>query len=610
MLKELIQFTDSVLEDKDFKTYGLSPKLGLHLVLKVDSSGTQLVTSSKPEHTFYSKKIKNLDALQKKCAAWSQAAWMVSTNKCFDLPSRAIHTCSPFCFAVKRENLEGGEKFKTNNSNGKSQVYDRVGAYFAKGLELLDTEEDQQLVASFTEVLSDKHLLHQWLANCPEYEDLKDGEYVVFYLDLPLEKYQEGNEKYLKEKLFNTADYNQEDEVGTLFGTSNFYNSFPNKKPFLQHQTATFDVANRISSRDAKVLYEFGELSRRGLFPRPLPLFILKEEVREKAIKIIKREAGKEKPRGYQEIILELYEDYKGELGNYYLLFQQGGEIKDFDFVSKFEYYLKDREGDPWQVEDLFNTEEMTISNVFELQSKVLPIIFNNALVVRRKDGNWSFKYFDDLDPQYCKTYNTYLMIMKYRKAFYDYIYKSKTQAIDGTAIKEILLTGIIDDIRLDDKGFNIRNKLNLLFNLHAYFSKPINQRFMAENIIQLRAHIDKVALSQAHLETDEQFAFAAGQMVDRIFYGSKTGDKSFKYLEPFLNHSKPHRLKEAIAKYFQRYSHIEYPPRFRNVSSEVLTFPVKEDIKSLIPVFLAGVFSQNQLHWDKKETTDISTTN
>ena len=127
----------------------------------------------------------------------------------------------------------------------------------------------------------------------------------------------------------------------------------------------------------------------------------------------------------------------------------------------------------------------------------------------------------------------------------------------------------------------------------------------MAENIIGLRERIDKVALGQAHLETDEHFAFAAGQMVDRIFYGSKTRDKSFKYLEPFLNHTKPENLKLAIAKFFQRYSHIEYPPRFRNVSSEVLTYPVKEQLKNLIPIFLAGVFSKNQLHWDKKESTE-----
>jgi len=609
MLKEVIQFTEYVLTDKDFKTYSLLPKIGLHIVLKVAENGIEIIKDQIPEYDIYSKKIKTLSPIHKKCAAWSQAAWMVSTNKCFDLPSRAIHTCSPFCLAVKRDNLEGGTKYKANTSAGKSQVYERITAYFTKAQDLLSEEKEMALSNSFKAALNDKKQIHNWLNTYPDYEKLDDAEYIIFYLDLPLEIYQAANDHYLREKLFNTADYNKEDAEGTLYGTSNFFNSFPSKKPFLQHQTAAFNVSARISSREAKILYEFGELSRRRLFPRPLPLFISKKELQEDAFVIMKREAGKEKPKGYQEIILELYDEHKGDLGNYYLLFMQGGGIRDFDFVSKFEYELKDKNGDAWTVEDLFEINmDFTIGNVFEFQSKILPVLFNNALVVRRKDKTLLFKYFDDLDPQYCKTNNTYLMVMKYRKAFYDYIYKSQKQGVTGKAIEEILLTSIIDDIRLDDKGsenFNIRKKLNLLFNLHQYFSKTINPKFMAENIIELRERIDKVALGQAHLETDEQFAFGAGQMVDRIFYGSKTRNKSFKYLEPFLNHSKPENLKIAIAKFFQRYSHIEYPPRFRNVSSEVLTYPVKSELKNLIPIFLAGVFSKNQLYWDKKETTD-----
>ena len=145
MLKELVQFTESALIDKDFKTYGLSPKLGLHIVLKVADNGIELIKDQVPTYDIYSKKVKNLTPIHKKAAAWSQAAWMVSTNKCFDLPSRAIHTCSPFCFGVKRENLEGGVKYKANANNGKTQVYERIDAYFKKAQTVLTDKEESAL---------------------------------------------------------------------------------------------------------------------------------------------------------------------------------------------------------------------------------------------------------------------------------------------------------------------------------------------------------------------------------------------------------------------------------------------------------------------------------
>lgn len=612
MIKELVQFTETVLKDVDFSSMGLAPKEGLHVVLKLEQKDGKISIVEEATYVTFSKKVKDLSPLQKKCAAWGQVAWMIDSNKCFDTPIKAIHSCSPYCFAVKRENLEGGEKYLVNQAENKSQVYDRIEGYFNRAKELLEADVDKGIADLFKNVLKDKNRIDRLLRESGCFETLKDAEYVVFYLDLPEEKYLEASKKYLKEKLFNTAEYNVVSEAdGELYGTSNYLNGFPTKKPFLSHQSATFDIAGRVSSNEAKMLYEFGELSRRGLFPRPLPLFIFEEE-RKRAFTLFKAEANAEQKKKFHEIILELLRDFNNELGNYYLLFMQGGEVKDFDFVSKFEYELR-ADNQAWQVKDLFDTgESFQIDNVFDLQSKVLPPLFNNALVVRRKEKEWLFKYFDDLDPQYCKSHGAFLMAMKYRKAFYDFIYKSKRQLIDGKAIREILMTGILDDIRLDQfkdrrhtESYNIRTKLNLLFGLPIYFSKTPNSTFMAENIIQLREHLDKVARGEAHLETDEQFAFAAGQVIDRIAFESNTGDESYRYLEPFLAQSDAQRLKVAITNFFKRYKHAVFSGRFRNVSAEVLSYPKQGNVKDLSPVILAGVFSKNLLFAEKKTEQD-----
>jgi len=618
MLKELVQFTTAALEDPIFRSLGVTPKEGLHIVLQVERSAEQTAIAEKPAFAgAYNKKTEIGDWLLR-CTDWWKASTMlgvVDTFKVFDVPAKAIHTVSPFCFGVKRTNLEGGEQYAENQLKGKSQVYDRINAYFAKAIALLEAPEDKIIADAFRIALNDRTQLHRWLNETGHFNNMKDGEYVVFYLDLPLERYDVANRKYLKEKLFNTAEYNvpDADDAELLHGTSNWLNGFPMKKPFLTHQSATFDIAGRVSSKEAQMLYEFTDLSRRKLFPNPLPLFVMDDE-RERAFKIFKEDAvsGEEKRKPYLEIIGDLQKGHAGEVGNYYLLFLLAGEIRDFDYVSRFEFNLK-ADGSAWHVQDLFGIgQEMTFTTVNDLLTLALPPMFNNALVVRRKEKDWIFHWFDDFEPAYCKTHNAFLLAMKYRKAFYDFVYKSKRQGVTGAAIREILLTGILDDIRLDEfknnrnsEGYNVRLKLNLLFNLHQYFSTKINPTFMPNNITDLRAHLDSVAGGAAQLETDEHFAFAAGQVVDRVFYESNSADRSFKYLEPFLSQSDPERFKMAIGNFIKRYKHVEFPPRFRNVCSDVLTYPIKGDLQKLLPIFLAGTFSKSQLYWEKKEKPD-----
>lgn len=619
MLKELVQFTQTAVTDPVFRNLNLAPKEGLHIVLRVEKTSEQAGIADEAVFAGVFNKKTAVEGWFEKCAAWSQVAWMVDTNKCFDTPIKAIHSASPFCFALKRTNLEGGEQYLTNQAEKKSQVYERIDGYFAKAVALLENEEEKRIAEAFRSALNDRDRLQSWLAKVESYPAVKDGEYVIFYLDLPLETYTAANRKYLKEKLFNTSDYNFPDteQPDLLHGTSNWFNGFPLKKPFLLHQSATFDIAGRISSEEAQTLYDFSDLSRRKLFPNPLPLFIMANE-REQAFKIFKEDAisGGEKRKGYLEIIEELWKKKPGEVGNYYLIFMgvesQKTVIKDFDFVSRFDFNLN-ANGTPWEVRDLFITNEpMSLVTVLDLMTRVLPPMFNNALVVRRKDKDWIYHWFDDMDPAYTKTHNAFLLAMKYRKAFYDFIYKSQRQSVTGYAIEEILITGILDDIRLDKwegkyntESLNIRTKLNLLFSLHAYFSTKPNPRFMPDNIIELRRHTDAVARGEAHLETDEQFAFAAGQVVDRISWTSKSGDKSFGYLEPFLAQTDSARLKLAIANFFKRYKHVNYSQRFQTVSAEVLAYPKNGNVRDLLPLFLAGVFSENLLVSDKKSDSN-----
>jgi CRISPR-associated protein Csh1 len=611
MLKELSNFTQSL--DADLKGIGIEPREGLHIVLSLEElpDGSFQIAEG-VDYELFRKRKTDASELQRKCAAWARSAWMVDTNKCFDLPAKKIHSCSPFCLAFKY---------------GSSLRDTQLEVYFTKAAKLLRDDQSSRYAKAFRQALNDWDKIQQLLgqipeANLPENADkeaksraLKEGEYVIFYLDTALETYQSPNALYLQDRLFNTNEYNA--AVGEeVFGTSAFFNGFPTKKPFLTHQTAPFNVAGRISASDALRLHEFNELISRNIFPRPLPIFIYNDELRQHSFNLFKEEAVKDPTQRkiHAQIITELYAKHKDELGNYYLLYYQQGQIKDFDFVAKFEYHLTDEQGDPWSVEDWFNVGYAPVYNdVFKFQNDLLPVIFNNALVVRlkaKKDETTAFqlRFFDDIDPLYCKTDNTYLLVMKYRRAFYDFIYKSKRQAVTQLMLEDILLTGIMDDLRLDryenrqhSEDANLRRKLNVLFSLHSQFQPhQFNPIFMPSQLNELRPFMSRLATGEGSIDTDEQFAFAAGQVIYYIQSKSKSEDRSYARLEPFLQQTDVKQFQQAVIKLFDRYKHEPYSARFREPMANVVSYIPQQPIKTLMPLLLAGFFSKNVLFGEK----------
>ncbi|MDJ1473778.1 hypothetical protein [Xanthocytophaga flava] len=612
MIKEISNFVESL--DPEFKTLGMKPKEGLHILLRIQSDGeTSFIDQNSLVSWGYTRKKNQSQEdviFLQRCASLSQASWCVNTNKCFDLPLKAIHSCSPYCLALKRENLINGEKYSTNARDKKPQIYDRISTYFAKTFDLLNSEEDKQRVEIFKYALNSQEKLHTWLNLIPVFEEIKDAEYVIFYLDEPFEKYQNANAKYLGDKLFNTNDYNQVSNTIT-YGTSDFFNGFPTKKPFLTHQTATFDISGRIAAQEAKALYEFLDIIGRGILPKPLPIFIYNEELQGDAIALFKTGAEEGKKIGYQTIIESLYKSHKENFGNYYLLFYQAGEIKDFDFVSKFEYELRDKEGNAWEIKDLFDINyTRSITNVFELQYAVLVPIFNNALVSKTKAGDFQFKYFDDVDAKYCKSDNTYLLVVTYRKAFYDFIYKSKRQAISQSVFDHILQTGILDDMRLDEfknnqhsQNGSIRRKLNIWFSLSEKFNQYHKSTdTMGNNLQTHREFIKKLAKGEANIQTDDQYAFTVGQVIYYLLSKSKTADRSYKRLEPFLQQVHAKELNKAIARLFDTYKHEEFSSNFRIPFAEVMDYETKANMRDFMPITLAGIFSKNALFSNKEE--------
>lgn len=598
MILEINNFMNAL--SPDLKQIGLKAKEGLHVLLKIqEKDGRIFMDQNSVEKVCLTRKATEFDgAFLQKCAKLVQVAWCVNTNKCFDLPAKGIHSCSPYCVALKRESLEGGGKY----TKDKTKIYDRINSYFANALALVEDDPEKERLKVFQNFINSKEKLENLLRKSEiDFNEIKDKEYIILYLDEEIDKYNRVNERYLSDKLFNTNEYNIEVD-GEIFGTSDFLNGFPTKKPFLSHQSASFNIAGRISGKMARNLYEFQDLMGRNILPRPLPLFIYQDELQEKYIRIFDKSLKEGTRIGYRDIIRSLYTNHQEDLKNYYLLYYYGGTICDFDFVSKFRYLLFSKEQEYWEIKDHFNISfREKIYNVFELEEKVLRILFNNSLIVTTKTGDLLCKYFDELDAKYCKSENNYLLILKYRKAFYDYIYKSRTQAITRSIFESILLSGILDDIRQDER-YNILAKMNIWFSLAEKFDlQTKNKDTMADKLEENRELMTALKKGKVKLQNDAQYAFAVGQVIYYLLSKSKTSDKSYKRLEPFLQQVHASELNKAIARLFDTYKHENFSANFKYPFASVMAYETKVNMREYMPMMLAGFFSENQLFAEDK---------
>ena len=103
MLQEINNFMNSL--PAELKQAGLKPKEGLHVLLKIqEKEGTHFMDEQSVCRVCLTRKATEFDyPFLQHCAELAQVGWCVNTNKCFDLPAKGLHSCSPYCIALKRE---------------------------------------------------------------------------------------------------------------------------------------------------------------------------------------------------------------------------------------------------------------------------------------------------------------------------------------------------------------------------------------------------------------------------------------------------------------------------------------------------------------------------
>lgn len=610
MINELCNFVEIIEEQApDLFEDGAKLKEGLYVALDIALVDGEFVLKNIDEEGVLLKEdfglYKQKDEITpffNECKMILQASKPVSAAKIFN-PNKKIFnvTCSPFALGFTKKIVD-----KNIGTIGKEGILNELNKqYFNKAEDFIEEGDQKVKFEGFKRYLG----VNFWdLLEALDYDNLKDSYTIVFFLkSLSLEEFKQPYQKYLGQNVFNKSDYNKVFNE-TIFGISDSLSSFNDKKLFLQHQSASFKYNFRIDGAKAQLIWKFYQLSGNKQLPNPLPIFVDKDEanLNSEMLKLFNNDGV----TGYSEIVKSLLNNRQSNLQNFYLLFISRGKIIDLDFVPLFRYTLKDISGEDFFIKELFGVEpkiyfKSNDNNVFDFQINVVNAFFNNQLIQETKAGTLWIKYFDELKikPDYGLTDTIYNLLNKYRKSWYNFIYKSMQHEITMTMIDEMARDSIMDNLRHDEefkKTAHIRKIISLWFGLQNLFDHNPKSNNMANKTIELQTKVREIAQTESfHIETDDEFAFASGQIIWRLLIQSESANRSHALLEPFLQKTEAALFKQAIANTFNMYKYkfALYPTKyeFDKIFSEIMGFsPSNPNMKDHLPMILAGYFSES----------------
>ena len=614
MIKEICQFVETLeKETPDLFEEGGKLKEGVYMALdirlndgkfylhNVDENGSIL----KQDIIIYAKGKEDNPSF-KQLKTMMLYTPMVSVNKSFNSSYKFfISTCNPFIIGFSKKNYIN----KIKEKNYEAKMTNGIKSYFKAAKDYVN--DDQVFIFNGFENIVNQ-CFFEIISRDIDLTKLKtNSEVIIFCKGIPNEFFQTSYSSYLKKKLFNKEIFNV--TLGNdVYGIADNLNTFTESKLFLKHQTATFDLNYRITTNDLLRISKFYWLLGSNL-PNPLPIFVDKEEANLNSdIVTLFNEKGK---ASYSEIISSLYEGRKTNLQNFYLLFIQNGKIIDIDFVPLFHYQINQEIYNLMEIKD---KSDYRLKNIFDLENELNKIFSKNHRDTGIGYGFLNGNYFTDkVEGQ--KTFKQYeikreilTMFYKYRISIYDYIYKSKLNAISKLMFDEMVLSSIIADISSDkfkenkhSKDSSIKEKLNLWFSLYNFFelNKNLKQINMKQNLKQHREMMQELIEGSRDVNTDDEFAFVAGQTIYYIFSKSVSADKSYSKLEPFLQKTDCSSFKQAIVRTFDMYKHENFTKKFSKSMAQVMGYQTDRNLKELTPFMLAGFFANNLLFSDKDQT-------
>lgn len=636
MIKEIVNFMDLENNGENFLKIILENRAiakGIHIVVDKETFEIKEFYFNDNSDDFNSfVKTYNLKEREYYCN-------YLDSNKNFDSSPQEgknqIHSASPYALFFRYKNDK-------TIFQRLLEIKDRLSktGYFEKNKSLTQNEDILNHLSDIEKVIKEKLATKYFIKRIGKknLKNLKNSDYIKIYFDYDMTLIKAFYDEYSPQMAFNKKGLFEDKEKYTTsqeyncpiidkkseLGTSDFLNTFADKKPFYMHLTRNKLYDGFTALYSGKVIQNlsfFEEILKlkikidkydKNMFPSPFPIFISNKDAIDNEGNRIYFELLKEnQPIGYQKIIESVYLKLSGsnEINdlNFYLIFwsntKDGIRFYDVDYVNSFKYKLND-----FYIENIFEIENFntgTIENIFELEWKIFEKFFYTLKGENENTYLLKNNYFTE-KINVSKSEEVKSMVTtkfyQYNKAIFDVVYKGQIESFSGFMFDDLCISIIREQIKLNNdwgKTYKIKEKLALYISLYKNFNKGED---LATTIKDLKHKIeDLLENDEIHLESDKEFAFVSGQLIWYILSKSKSESKTHSLLDIFISKNKADDFKMIMAQHIQKYSHafqfFQNKSWFDKLVGEVMAYePEQQTIKVFVPLIMAGYFSKNSI--------------
>lgn len=388
-------------------------------------------------------------------------------------------------------------------------------------------------------------------------ESLKDYKgYLKIFFDFPIEEYEKESNRYIIPNIYNSNDYNTEFN-GEILGLPNNNMGMNSKKPYLANKTRNSDIPYLINKEDILLQKKFYDylynLANNGVNN---VYFDITNKIIKPLYKDEETKRHKENPEKH--------------LRAYYIRIQKGKEVElhDFDIITDYNTEITGLEVKEEIVNENIRAKtglrQEKITSIYSLENLVDKIYFNKFLI------NNYFTPIKELKLNDAKVLEQMALT---RDAWFSFIYKGNINQIKAMFEKssmELIKNSIANNYIVKAfEQFTLREAILDYFKLNkdrrisdlnggrrmGDFIKPINDR-LREKINIKEKDIREQGVTQAVIESDEEYYFAVGQFISYLFSLSNANTKKQSLINPFLNCKSDERLKQLLERLYKKYNH------------------------------------------------------
>lgn len=470
---------------------------------------------------------------------------LLEMNKPID-PKKIIHTNNYFAIAVKKESINTHKFTPEIVKNFFSILKNPIVKYEkkAKSRELYKSVEEQLGPVDIDLI----NKIESYVLNNDIFEniELTKKNYVkVFFVfadrDKTIEYYKKESERYLLPNLYNSNDYNFNDE-GIILGLPNNNMGMNSKKPFLENKTRKIKVPYLLDQQKALLQsqlfdYLLGEVSK-GRYNFYINNFHDREDIRaytdleepDDLISGYYLRCRKEKNE-VEIVYADNISNYSKSLKKPFILKNYIGILqKDID-KSTLPYDISI--DNLWQIRHLIDSIFFEGRLQFNLYSRVEDIQINDAVLKR--------------------------CLLENRGVLSAWFYQGEMNQISSSL--DQLSMKLIKNAILNDEPYKAQRQFNLRWSLLSYFDDERKIGEKMEDIQEkLRKHINSKKDEKWEFDDDYEFAYAIGQLAQYFLSLNKSNSKSSAYINAFLNAKDVSLMKKKIINSYKKYDYLISP--------------------------------------------------